>query len=83
VPPSEAGLKANKAFGEWNSYKITAKGRQITIELNGVKAVDANLDDYVKEHGKKHPGLSRDKGHIGLQSHDGRVEFRNIYVKPL
>jgi len=24
----------------------------------------------------------REKGHLGLQSHDGRVEFRNIYVKP-
>ena len=83
VPPTEAGLKANKPFGEWNTYKITAKGRQITVELNGVKAVDANLDDYVKEHGKKHPGISREKGHLGLQSHDGRVEFRNIYVKPL
>jgi hypothetical protein len=83
VPPTEAGLKANKPFGEWNTYKITAKGRKITVELNGVKATDANLDDYVKEHGKKHPGLSREKGHLGLQSHDGRVEFRNIYVKPL
>ena len=83
VPPTEAGLKANKAFGEWNTYKITAKGRQITVVLNGVKATDANLDDYVKEHGKKHPGISREKGHLGLQSHDGRVEFRNLYVKEL
>ena len=83
LPPTEEGLKANKPFGEWNTYKITAQGRKVTIELNGVKAVDANLDDYVKEHGKKHPGLSREKGHLGLQSHDGRVEFRNIYVKAL
>src|SRR6516225_8620805 len=37
VPPTEAGLKANKPFGEWNTYKITAKGRKITVELNGVK----------------------------------------------
>jgi hypothetical protein len=80
VAPSK---DVTKPFGEWNTYKITAKGRQITIELNGVKTVDANLDDYVKEHGKKHPGLSREKGHLGLQSHDGRVEFRNLYVKPL
>ena len=32
---------------------------------------------------KEHAGMLREKGHIGLQSHDGRVEFRNIYVKPL
>jgi formylglycine-generating enzyme required for sulfatase activity len=74
---------ATKPFGEWNTYKIVAKGKQITIELNGVKIVDANLDDYIKEHGVKHPGLSREKGHLGLQSHDGRFEFRNIEIKEL
>jgi hypothetical protein len=79
VPPSK---DVTKPFGEWNTYKITAKGRQVTIELNGTKVVDANLDDH-KDAFQKHPGLTREKGHLGLQSHDGRVEFRNIYVKPL
>jgi hypothetical protein len=50
------------------------------VELNGTKIVDANLDEY-KHRADKHPGLLRDKGHLGLQSHDGRVEFRNLYVK--
>jgi len=80
VAPSE---RVAKPAGEWGKIVITARGRQITVVLNGVKTVDANLDDYVKEHGKKHPGLSREKGHLGLQSHDGRVEFKNIFVKPL
>jgi hypothetical protein len=80
VAPSK---NVTKPAGEWNTYVITAKGPKITIELNGTKVVDANLDDYKAEHGKKHPGLLRDKGHIGLQSHDGRVEFKNIYIKPL
>jgi hypothetical protein len=80
VAPSK---QVTKAAGEWQSIQITAKGRQVTVVLNGTKIVDANLDDYVKEHGKKHPGLSREKGHLGLQSHDGRVEFKNIYVKAL
>jgi hypothetical protein len=52
--------------------------------------VDANLDDY-KDRAKAdpdkklaaHPGLLRTTGHLGLQSHDGRVEFRNLFVKPL
>ncbi|HEV3203059.1 MAG TPA: DUF1080 domain-containing protein [Gemmataceae bacterium] len=77
VPPSKDALKPT---GDWNAMRITAKGRQVTIEINGSKIVDANLDDY-KEKAKAHPGLLRDKGHLGLQSHDGRVEFRNIYVK--
>ncbi len=79
VPSSE---QPNKPLGEWNKMRITAKGRHITVELNGTKIVDANLDDH-KEHADKHPGLLRDKGHLGLQSHDGRVEFRNLYVKAL
>ncbi len=79
VPPSKDALKP---VGEWNRFRITAKGRQITVELNGTIIVEANLDNY-KDRTDKHPGLLRTKGHLGLQSHDGRVEFRNIYVKPL
>jgi hypothetical protein len=79
VPPSKEALKP---VGEWNAYRIVAKGRHVTVELNGTKIVDANLDDY-KDQARQHPGLLREKGHIGLQSHDGRVEFRNLYVKPL
>ncbi|HKI35354.1 MAG TPA: DUF1080 domain-containing protein [Gemmataceae bacterium] len=79
VPPAKDALKP---AGEWNSFRIVAKGRKITVELNGSGIVDANLDDY-KDQAKEHSGLLREKGHLGLQSHDGRVEFRNICVKPL
>jgi Domain of Unknown Function (DUF1080) len=74
---------ANKDIGEWNTMRIVAKGPKVRVENNGEVLVDANLDDYVKEHGKKHPGILRDKGHVGFQSHDNRVEFRNVYLKPL
>jgi hypothetical protein len=79
VPPSREALKP---VGEWNMIHITAKGRHVTVELNGIKTVDANLDDH-KDAFSTHPGLTREKGHIGLQSHSNRVEFRNIYVKEL
>jgi hypothetical protein len=79
VPPSE---DATKPFGQWNAMRIIAKGRQITVFVNGTKVVDANLDEH-RDRADKHPGLLRDRGHIGLQSHDGRVEFRNLYIKPL
>jgi hypothetical protein len=80
VPASKV---STKPVGEWNSYRITCKGRQVTIELNGEKVVDADLDASVKEHAKAHPGILRKAGHIGLQEHGGRVEFRNLYVKEL
>lgn len=75
----------NKEIGEWNEFKVIAKGRQITVIQNGETLVDANLDDYVKEHGKKHPGIleTNKKGHIGFQSYNLRVEFRNIFLKAL
>jgi len=73
----------NKSIGEWNEFKVVAKGRQITVTQNGETLVDANLADYEKEHGKKHPGILRDKGHIGFQSYNLRVEFRNVFLKAL
>ena len=79
VPPSK---DATKPVGEWNTIQITAKGPKIKVELNGTTIVDANLEDH-KDQAKEHPGLLRTKGHLGLQSHTERVEFRNVYVKPL
>jgi len=80
VPPKKIN---NKEIGEWNTMRIVARGRQIRVENNGEVLVDANLDDYVKEHGQKHPGILRAKGHIGLQSYNFRVEFKNIFLKEL
>ena len=82
-----------KPVGEWNSEEITAKGRQITIKLNGTTIVDANLDDVKDEEMlKSHRDLSKPegsrgiantKGHIGFLGHGARVEFRNIRIKEL
>jgi hypothetical protein len=79
VPPAK---RVTKAAGEWNQMHITAKGRRVIVEINGTEVVNANLDDH-KDQADKHPGLLREKGHIGLQSHTHRVEFRNIYIKTL
>jgi dienelactone hydrolase len=80
VPPMKIH---NKEIGEWNDIKITALGSRITVVHNGENLVDADLDDYIMEHSKKHPGILREKGHVGFQSYNKRVEFRNIYLKPL
>jgi hypothetical protein len=82
-----------KPVGEWNSEEITVKGRQVTVVLNGVTIVDANLDtvkdeavlakhrDMSKPEGSR--GIANTKGHIGLLGHGARVEFRNLRVKEL
>jgi Domain of Unknown Function (DUF1080) len=73
---------ANKKIGEWNSVRIVCQGRKVVVEQNGKELVNANLDDY-KEKFEKHPGLKRDKGRVGFQSYNIRVEFRNVWIKEL
>jgi hypothetical protein len=80
IPP---GKRVGKPAGEWNQYRIVCKGPKVTIELNGTQIIDADLDTLKEQHAKKHPGILRTKGHLGVQSHDGRVEFRNLLVKEL
>ena len=72
----------NKPIGEWNTVNIVCKGRKVTITQNGVELVSANLDDY-KAKFDKHPGLKREKGRVGFQSYNVRVEFRNVSIKEL
>ena len=89
--PSERGHQ--KPVGEWNVEEITAKGRRITVTLNGATIVDANLDemkdeallathrDLTRPEGSR--GIANTKGHIGFLGHGARVEFRNIRIKEL
>jgi hypothetical protein len=69
-----------KPAGEWNKMRIVCKGRKVLVELNGTVITEADLDEQ-KEHYKRHPGLTREKGHVGFQAHGGRVEFRNVFIK--
>ena len=59
-----------KAGGKWNTYEITAKGRQITVVLNGKKTAEL------------HNGLFAE-GPLTLQHADGVIKFRKVAVKPL
>ncbi len=72
--------------GQWNHEQIVARGRQVTVVLNGVTIVDANIDEASKpqtiDH-KDHPGLARTSGHIGFLGHGARIEFRNMRIKDL
>ncbi len=90
VPPKRG---FQKPVGEWNTEEITARGRRITVKLNGTTIVDADLDDVKDEEMlKSHRDLSKPegsrgiantKGHIGLLGHGARVEFRNFRIKEL
>jgi hypothetical protein len=53
--------------GEWNTYRIIARGDSLLVYVNGVLENRAS-------------GLNYRSGSIGLQSEGGPIEFRNIYL---
>jgi hypothetical protein len=77
---------------QWNRVVITAVDNKITIEINGQRIIDMDLNRWTEPH--KNPDGSRNKfrkplkdfkreGHVGLQDHGANVSFRNIRIKPL
>jgi len=59
-----------KAAGKWNTYEVTANGRDITVVLNGQTTA------------KMRNGMF-DEGPIVLQHGAGAIKFRKVEVKPL
>jgi len=75
---------ALKPPGQWNTEEITARGRNIKVVVNGKTILDADLNS-VTDPAKlmKHPGLFRERGHVGFLGHNDYIEFRNIRIKEL
>jgi len=71
-----------KKAGEWQKMNILCEDRRVRVTLNGTIVVDANLDDY-PDKVKKHPGIKRTEGYIGLQNHGSRLDYRNIRIREL
>ena len=61
---------APKAGGKWNTYEITAKGRDITVVLNGEKTAELRNSLFAE-------------GPITLQHGAGTIKFRKVAIKPL
>jgi len=79
VVPAKRGFQ--KPVGEWNTEEVIAKGKHITVMLNGTAIVDADIDKALTPATMdQHPGLKREKGHIGFLGHDSVVWFRNIRI---
>ena len=67
--------------GEWNDYEITLSGADIRVALNGQTV---NLFHFTGDPQSPRRGLPsspQDPRFIGLQTHTGRVLFRNIQWK--
>ncbi|KAF0178277.1 MAG: hypothetical protein FD161_2024 [Limisphaerales bacterium] len=82
VAPAKRG--ALRPVGEWNEEEIYCRGRHLRVTVNGKVTVDVNLNDVTdRETLQKHPGMLRDKGHLGFLGHNDYVEFRNLRLKEL
>lgn len=62
--------KRVKPAGEWNTFEITARGKTLTLWVNG--AVTCQFED-----------CGQPKGLVGLEGEGYRIEFRNLKVKEL
>jgi len=59
-----------KPAGEWNTFEVTARGKVLTLWVNG--AVTCEFPDC---------GLAN--GYVGLEAEGYRIEFRNLKIKSL
>ena len=59
-----------KPAGEWNTFEITARGKTLTLWVNG--AITCQFDNC---------GL--EKGRLGFEGEGYRIEFRNVKLKEL
>ena len=70
--------------GAWNIQRVTVKGMQVTVELNGTIILDADLSAVEKFlTDSAHPGLKNEKGFFGFAGHGAPVKYRNIRAKAL
>ncbi len=76
--------------GEWNAAKVVARGNHVEHWLNGTKVLECELgsEDWkariASSKFKDMPEFAKArKGHVCLQDHSNKVEYRNIKLRPL
>jgi len=84
VIPAKKGFL--KPVGEWNEQEVIVNHPKIKIILNGAVILEGDYLEASKNgtlDQKEHPGLKRDRGHIGFLGHGDIVHFKNIRIKEL
>jgi hypothetical protein len=77
---------------DWNKVVITAQDNLLSVEMNGEKVTEMDLDQWTE--GNKNPDGTKNKfrtalkdfkreGHIGFQDHGAWVAYRNVRIKRL
>jgi hypothetical protein len=62
------GMQRAKPIGEWNTFEITAKGKNITLWVNGAVTAEWKSCEVPR-------------GYLGLEAEGYVIEFRNVKLK--
>jgi hypothetical protein len=81
VVASERGYQ--RPVGEWNFEEVVVRGSHVTVTLNGVVIVDADIAGLPSQLGDKHTGRDRKDGFFGFCGHGDAVEFKDVRIKRL
>ena len=70
---------ADNPIGEWNTFRITMIGENVTVYLNGEMVVDnIILENYWNRNIPIFP-----KGTVELQAHGTDLAFKDIYIREI
>jgi hypothetical protein len=79
APGKDPLVKADKPFGEWNSFRIVMVGSRVSVWLNGQSVVkNAVMENY---YDRKAPVPA--KGPLQLQTHGGEIRWRNAFIREI
>lgn len=79
APGKDPFVLADKAFGEWNSFRIRQIGARTTVWLNDKLVVDNAIMENFWD--RNAPLFA--KGSVELQTHGGEIRWKNIYVREI
>lgn len=72
-------VRADQPFGKWNQLRILMAGERVTVHLNNQLVVDhARMDNYF-DPSRPMPRT----GPIQLQTHGGKISWRNISIREI
>ncbi len=79
APGKDPLVLADKAFGEWNKFRIIQVGARTSVWLNDKLVVDhAIMENYFDRASPLFP-----EGRIQLQTHGGEIQWRNIFLREI
>lgn len=79
APGKDPIAHADKAIGEWNSFRIKQVGARTWVTLNDKLVIDGAILENYWNRGTP----LRTRGPVQLQTHGNEVRWRNIYIREI